>query len=79
MAGPARLRFDQVFVGDMALEDVADVLNTLMTGADPTTQGTRSILPMSMQDAAAAAVDHTFGTGIFASVAAVGRSSGRGR
>jgi hypothetical protein len=65
---PARVTFQQVALGD---EDADAVTAALEAGADPATVGRGSLLPATMEAAAATAVDGTFGPGFFAAVAAL--------
>jgi hypothetical protein len=68
---PASVSFQQVFLGEPAPEALAAAMAALQSGADPAGLGMASLLPEAMTDARRAAVDGSFGTGVFLQLASL--------
>jgi len=64
-----RVSFDQIYLGtDATPADVDRMLADLAAGADPQHLGLRTMLPPTLEDAAAQAVDAGFGAGFYAAL-----------
>lgn len=69
---PARVAFEQVFLGEAPASDVvATVRAALARGEDPATLGARTLLPSALEPSPVNVVDGTFGRGVFERVAAL--------
>jgi hypothetical protein len=68
---PARIAFEQVFLGEQPTEDeIAAALAALRSGADPQSVGQRSLLRPFMPLSPAAAVDGVLGRNVFEGLSA---------
>jgi parvulin-like peptidyl-prolyl isomerase len=68
-ARPARVSFQQVFLGEAPDEDaIAQARAVLTKGQPPETVGTRSLLPGHMAEVTPSQVDRVFGAGFFAGI-----------
>jgi hypothetical protein len=68
---PAGISFRQVFLGEPGPGDLAAAQAALRSGADPAGLGMPSLLPEDMTEARRAAVDGSFGTGVFLQLASL--------